>query len=173
MVTVYKLQDCPKEDIYSIVAKLCKAEERRTLELVLKGAKVQNGEIRGITDIGNLRTRWKQIGLTETANAGPAFSHKLLINEVENALTVPLTDLEEYCERLEILSRINEYRRKLNKADLELNVALLERDGEVFICSGSEKVAALYLFAKEKNLYNTVLPVCVIAPNPPIEGTQG
>ena len=173
MVTVYNLHDCRKEDIYSIVARLCKVDERRTLELILKGAKVQNGEIRGLTDIGNLRTRWKQIGLTETATTGPAFSRKLLVSEVENALTVPLADLEEYCERLEILTRINEYRRKLDRADLEFNVALLERDGEIFICSGSEKVAALYLFAKEKNLYNAVLPVCVIVPSPPLEGLEG
>ncbi len=167
MATVRNRQECRREEVCSIISRLCTAQERWALEQVLKGAHVYSGEIQGLEEIGDLRTRWKQLGMIQSATLGAALSRRFQVREVEQALSEPLIDLEEYCERLQILAAIHAYRQELNRARLKFDAAVLERDGEIFVCSGSEKVVALYSFAREKRLMNTVLPVCAIVPPPP------
>ncbi|MDI6718975.1 MAG: hypothetical protein QMD46_05130 [Methanomicrobiales archaeon] len=167
MATVRNRQECRREEVHGIASRLCAAQERWALEQVLKGARVYSGEIRGLEEIGDLYTRWKHLGTIRAATLGTGLTRRFRVREVEQALSEPPIDMEEYCERLHILAAIRAHRQELNRAELKLDVAVLERDGEIFVCNGSEKVVALYSFAREKNLKNTVLPVCAIVPPPP------
>jgi hypothetical protein len=163
MVIIYNRAECTREEMIDILGGLCMVQERELVTHILRGARVQKGVVRGLSDLGRIRTKWKHLGTIDIGGGiGNGNSKRFRVREVMEALNQPLADLQEYCERLQIVQRINRYKQQINKNQLKMSVALVEKGDELVLCDGSEKVTALYEFGKEKHLENSELPVCVI-----------
>jgi len=146
---ITKRRDCTAEERRSLMDYLSLTPVAWIVEVVGSGAKVSKGEIDKTSELGNLKTIWKDLGGIRRAN-------EYSVREVVKILGDPL------CTDAKSREKIQQYKRLYGLEKLRLTITLLERNNDLMIIDGNKSAVACYEYGKDHGLSNLRLPVYII-----------